>query len=130
MKRFFPALCASALTVAGMTAEALAESGSPILVADCRGGLANVQLREIAAFDLTFRNVSKKKIDEFRVAIVRRGTTIATFDVRGSFLPQKDMKKALRKSVGQGSAAYESASNTCNVLHVHFADGKTWDRPG
>jgi hypothetical protein len=127
MNRLFPGLCFAALTLAFMASGASAQSGVPILIGDCRGGIANVQLREIAAFDVIFRNVTKTQADEFRLAIARRGSRITTFDIRGTFLPNKDMRKALRKTVGQGRVAYESADYTCSVLHVHFTNGKTWD---
>lgn len=106
---------------------ASAKTPPPIVVSDCRGGIANVQLLEIAAYDVTFRNVSNLQADVVRLVVAHGPSKIATFEIRGTFLPNRDMRKALRKTVGRGTVAYESAQDTCKVQHVHFTNGKTWD---
>jgi hypothetical protein len=101
---------------------------SPILVSDCRGGIASISLNEIGAYDVSFRNTSDVAADEIRFAIPYGHQNVAIYDIKGRFQPRADMKKALRKQVGPGAFTSESAKNTCNVQYVHFVNGTTWRR--
>lgn len=102
---------------------------APIAVSGCNGGIASIELVEIAAYDVTFRNTSGVTADDVRLAIPYGRRKTATFDVRGDFAPGVEIQKALRKSVGMGLFSYESSQNNCNVTFVHFTDGTSWTPP-
>jgi hypothetical protein len=106
-----------------------AETVAPVLVSDSRGGIASIELVEIAAYKVTLRNTSSITADEIRLAIPYGRRKTATFDVHGTFEPGVDMQKSLRKTVGGGLYANESEQNTCIVQYVHFTDGTSWDKP-
>ena len=119
----------TALALASGAFQRASADGPPIMVSDCRGGIASIELVEIAGYNVTFRNTAAVTADEVDLAIPYGRRKTATFDVRGTFPPNVDVQKALRKTVSGGLYAYESDKNTCNVQHVHFTDGTTWDRP-
>ena len=98
----------------------------PALVTDCRGGVTSIALVEVAAFDVTFRNMSRARADEIRITITYDHGKVARFDVFGKFPPNADIKKSVHKSVGHGSYAFESAHNACRVHYVHFTNGSSW----
>ena len=103
---------------------------APIVVSDCRGGIESVELVEIAAYDVTFHSTASVTADEIRLSVPygRHGKR-ADFDLHGSFAPQVEVTRALRRTVRGGLFAYMSAHNDCRVDYVHFADGSAWTRP-
>ena len=124
MLRMLAACCLIAGTCAA------APAASPVTVSDCRGGIDSLELMEIAAYDVTFRNLTAVPADLVRITIPygRRKKSV-TFDIRGTFAPNVDVTRALRKTIGIGVYAYEKKQNPCRVERVHFADGSTWSAP-
>jgi len=103
---------------------------APVVVGACRGGIASVELVEIAAYDVTFRNTAGVAADEVRLSVRygRRNKT-ANFDVHAAFAPNVEITKHLRRTVSGGLYSYESDQNDCSVDYVHFTDGTSWSRP-
>lgn len=99
---------------------------APVTVSDCRGGIASIELVEMANYAVTFRNTATATADEIRFAIPYGRRKTATFTVRGTFSPDIDIRRALQKSVGVGLYGYSSTNNTCRVEFVHFTDGSSW----
>jgi hypothetical protein len=122
---------ALALLLSFVPVSALAQTTTaPIIVSECSGGIESIQLVEIASYIVTFRNTTAANIDEFRLAIPYGHRKTATFDVQGTFAPNTDYTQKLHKTLSGGLYAYESDHNTCNVQHVHFTDGTSWDAAG
>ncbi len=125
------ALAALLAVTAPVAAQSPAPSppAAPVAISDCRGGIASIELIEIAAYDVTLRDTAAVAADEVRLAIRygRRGKT-ADFDLHGSFAPGTDVTKHLRRTVGGGLYSYESDRNDCTVQYVHFSDGTSWSR--
>jgi hypothetical protein len=107
---------------------ATADTGSPVVVTDCRGGITSIALVEIGAYEITLRNTSPVQADDIRIAIAYDHGQIAGFDVRGKFPPNADIKKSLRKPVGHGQYTYASGRNVCDVQYVHFTNGSSWSK--
>ncbi len=117
-------------TAAASPAPAASAAPAPVAVTACRGGIASVELVEIASYDVTFRDTAAVAADEVRLSVPygRHGKT-ATFDVRAAFAPGTDVTKHLRRTVRGGLYSYESDQNDCSVDYVHFVDGTSWSRP-
>ena len=128
---------ASALLGAAAPAGAQSPSGSaspaaaaPVAIGACRGGIASVELVEIAAYDVTLRNTAAVPADEIKLSVrYGRRRRTAAFDVRGTFAPNTDVTRHLRRTVSGGLYSYESDSNDCSVDYVHFTDGTSWSAP-
>jgi hypothetical protein len=122
-------VCLAALFAAGIAPAAIAatEPSPPITVSDCRGGIASLELIEVAAYDVTFRNTAAVTADDVRLSIPygRNGKRVS-FDLHGTFAPGIDVARALRKTVGAGLYSYEKTANDCRVEYVHFIDGTSW----
>ncbi len=102
---------------------------APVAISDCRGGIASLELVEIAAYDVTFRNTSTAVADEIRFRIAYGRSKSIDFDIKGAFNPNVDVKRRLSHSVGIGLYTYTSSANTCTVQYVHFVDGSSWGQP-
>lgn len=103
---------------------------APVTISACRGGIASIELVEIAAYDVTLRNTAAVAADEVKLsARYGRRRKIAAFDVRGAFAPGVDVTRHLRRTVGGGLYSYESDTNDCTVDYVHFSDGTSWSAP-
>ena len=72
------------------------------------------------------RDTARVAADEIRLAIPYGRRRTATFDVRGSFPPNVDVAKTLRKTLSGGLYAYDSSQNDCRIEYVHFVNGTTW----
>jgi hypothetical protein len=122
-------LAVAGIVCSGAAVHAQDAVAPPIVVTDCRGGIASVELVEIAAYNVRFRNTAAVAADEIRLSIPYGRRKTATFDVRGTFGPDIVNTRALRKTVGVGLYSWESTQNNCRVDYVHFADGASWSRP-
>ena len=119
------------------TAPAHAQNGTPppsaapapVTISACKGGIASIELMEIATYDVTFRNTAAVPADEVRIsARYGRHEKRATFDVKGLFAPGVDVNKHLRRTVSGGLYSYMSDTNDCFVDYVHFTNGSSWGR--
>lgn len=126
---FFTLALVAAAIAAPASRVAAQTPGPPITVSDCRGGIASVELVEIAAYNIRFRNTATVPADEIRLSIAYGRRKTATFDVHGTFGPDVDNTRALRKTVGAGLYSWESSQNDCRIDYVHFTDGASWTRP-
>jgi hypothetical protein len=127
--RWLAAAALAALAAGPASAQtASAPAAAPVSVSACRGGIASVELVEIAAYDVTLRDTAVIAADEIKLSVRygRRGKT-ADFDVRGTFAPATDVTRHLRRTVGGGLYSYESDTNDCRVDYVHFTDGTSWN---
>lgn len=103
---------------------------APVAIGACRGGIASVELVEIAAYDVTLRNTAAVAADEIKLSVrYGRRRRTAAFDVRGTFAPGVEVTRHLRRTVSGGLYSYESDSNDCSVDYVHFTDGTSWSAP-
>ena len=118
--------------VAALAAPALAAAApAPVAITACRGGITSVELMEIAAYDVTFRNEARVAADEIRFgARYGRHEKRATFDVKGTFAPGVDVRRSVRRTVSGGLFSYTSDQNDCAVEYVHFTDGTSWSASG
>jgi hypothetical protein len=104
-------------------------SSAPVTISVCSGGIASIELIEIATYDVTFRNNAPVAADEIRLsARYGRHEKRARFDVKGTFPPGVDVSRHLRRTVSGGLFAYQSAHNDCDVDYVHFTNGTSWTR--
>ncbi len=101
---------------------------APVRVTGCSGGIASLELIEFAAYDVTFRNGAPSAADEVRLTIRPRRKKALSFDLKGTFEPQVEVKRRVERSVGFGLYSYSSADNDCAVEYVHFVDGTSWTR--
>jgi hypothetical protein len=126
-----PAACLTAAVPAGAQTPSAAPTGAaPVAISACRGGIASVELIEIAAYDVTLRNTAAVPADEIKLSVrYGRRRKTAAFDVRGTFAPGTDVTRHLRRTVGGGLYSYESDTNDCSVDYVHFSDGTSWSAP-
>ena len=124
-------LAALAVLIAATATTTPPPAQAPVVFSDCRGGIESVELVEIAAYDVTFHLTAAVAADEIRLSIPygRHGKR-ADFDLHGTFAPQVDVTRALRRTVRGGLFAYMAQHNDCRVDYVHFADGSVWTRPG
>jgi hypothetical protein len=134
MRAYFIAV---GLSVAVLPAVATAQAGSnpqphaaaPVSITACVGGIASVELVEIAAYDVTFRNAGTVPADEIRLsARYGRHETRARFDLKGTFAPGVDVTRHVRRTVSGGLFSYQSDRNDCDVDFVHFTNGTSWSR--
>jgi hypothetical protein len=116
------------LLAAAYSARAAETPAPPVTFSECRGGISSIELVELAAYNVTFRNTSAVAADEIRLSIPYGRHKVANFDLRGTFNPQVDTSRALRKNVNGGLYAWRSSQNDCIVDFVHFTDGTTWNR--
>ncbi len=125
------ALLIAAATPAGAQAPSAAPTtAAPVTIGACRGGIASIELVEIAAYDVTLRNTAAVPADEVKLSMrYGRRRKTAAFDVRGTFAPGNDVTRHLRRTVGGGLYSYASATNDCSVDYVHFSDGTSWSAP-
>jgi hypothetical protein len=132
-----PALLAVSVPLAIFAAPAGAQTPSPspaatapVALGACRGGIASIELVEIAAYDVTLRNTAALPADEIKLSVrYGRRRKTAAFDLRGTFAPGVDVTRHLRRTVGAGLYSYASDSNDCSVDYVHFSDGTSWSAP-
>ncbi len=121
-----------ALTSHAFTPRAEAQLGSgskaPVTITDCRGGIASLELVEVAAYDVSLRNTALVAADEIRLTIQARRKNSLTFDLKGTFDPGSDAKRRVQRSVGFGLYSYSSATNECSVEFVHFVNGTSWSK--
>lgn len=125
------ALFAAALSVSQPSARAqqtITQTETPVLITDCRGGIASIELVEVAAYDVTLRNTRNVSADEIRLTIRTRRNKLLNFDLKGAFDSKNDVKRRVGRSVGFGFYSYSSANNQCSIDWVHFADGSTWTK--
>ncbi len=117
-------------TAAATPAPAASDAPAPVAVSACRGGIASVELVEIASYDVTFRDTAAVAADEIRLSVpYGRHDKRAAFDLHGSFAPGVDVTRHLRRTVSGGLYSYSSDQNDCRVDYVHFTDGSSWSRP-
>ncbi len=105
---------------------AMSKEDAPVKITECKGGLAVVEFVELAAYDITFRNMSTVASDEIDVRINYGRKKSATFKLKGQFSPQVDIKRRAQRTLGFGLYTYESDQNQCFVEYVHFVDGSSW----
>ncbi len=125
------ALLAAALSVSRPSAQAqqtITQTESPVIITDCRGGIASIELVEVAAYNVTLRNTRDISADEIRLTVRTRRNKLLNFDLKGAFDPRNDVKRRVGRSVGLGFYSYSSANNQCSIDWVHFADGSSWSK--
>jgi hypothetical protein len=126
---FSAALMSSAVLICAPFAraqQAAPQSAPPIVITDCRGGIASIELVELAAYDVSLRNTSAVAADEIRLTVRTRRNRMLNFDVKGTFSPAVDVTRRLERSIGLGFYSYSSSRNDCSVNWVHFVDGSSW----
>lgn len=101
---------------------------APVTISACRGGIASLELIELAAYDVTLRNTANLTTDVIRLRIdYGRGKTL-TFDIKGTFSPNTDVKRRLSRTLGFGLYSYSSTANRCSVQYVHYINGSSWNQ--
>ncbi|MDQ6931602.1 MAG: hypothetical protein M3160_00335 [Candidatus Eremiobacteraeota bacterium] len=122
-------LFAVALSVCAPCARAQQPTPLPrdrLIITDCRGGVASIELVEVAAYDVTFRNTSSLSADEVRLTVRTHRNKLLHFDLKGTFSPGIDVKRRVGKTLGLGLYSYSSSNNQCSIDWVHFVDGSSW----
>ena len=124
------ALAAPALAAPALGSPPAASAPAPVAISACRGGVASVELVEIATYDVTLRNTARVAADEIRFhARYGRHEKRATFDLKEPFAPNVDITRHVRRTVSGGLYGYMSDQNDCFVDYVHFVDGTSWAAP-
>jgi len=122
-------LAAALSTQASLALAAPATPPSSVTISRCSGGVASVELMEIATYDVTFRNETSMTIERIGLsARYGRHEKRATFDLTGPFAPGVEYSRHLRRTVNGGLFGYRSEQNDCFVDSVKFANGTTWRR--
>lgn len=101
---------------------------SPVTMIECRGGIASIELVEIAAYDVTLRNSGSVTADAIRLTVRTRRNKLLNFDLKGTFEPKIEVKRRVGRTLGLGFYSYSSTSNECSVDWVHFVDGSSWTK--
>ncbi|MBC5829417.1 MAG: hypothetical protein GIW98_04395 [Candidatus Eremiobacteraeota bacterium] len=131
VRAFFAALVAVALSVCAPRARAQQPPSrlqEPLSITACRGGIASIELVEVAAYDVTLRNTRSVSANEVRLTVRTPRNKLLHFDLKGTFGPLIDVKRRVGRTLGLGLYSYSSSNNQCSIDWAHFIDGSTWTR--
>jgi len=101
---------------------------APVIITACTGGIASIELVEVAAYDVTLRNEGAVAADEIAMTVRGRRNKVMSFQLKGTFAPGIEIKRRIGRPLGIGLYTYSSSNNDCFIDSVHFANGSTWNR--